>query len=92
MFTESFTVTAAAPIAIILQTGASQVLVGEDDSVSNGPTTAFLIYKPITSSTPRQIKQGDTYIFNVSTPTPIGTILGYVKLEVGASSTTFLSG
>jgi hypothetical protein len=92
MRTSTFTVNSTGdPEPIIVGTNCRKVTVGEDASVSNWPTTDYLVYGTDKQSTPVQRPAGSlTVIERGSAQSAFnkGSIVGYVATVTG--STTFL--
>lgn len=62
MITRLFTVNSiGAPEPIIVQTVCKRIKVGEDPSQAGYPTTDFQVFKPTSTSGPRQIAVGGVY-------------------------------
>lgn len=88
MKTKTLTVTDAAWVAVTAQTVTKRIIVQEDASVANWPTTDYLVAKPL--STDDQIRKvaGARYTFEKGEyPYRIGSIAGYIKAVSG--TTTF---
>jgi len=89
-YTTLITVSDTQYTAVIARSCCHDVIVGEDPSVVNWPTTNFYVAKPEPTNSPRQIPVGQSYAFSHKfdrKPYSPGDIAGYIKCVSG--TTTF---
>lgn len=74
-------------VAVTASIWTKRVIISEDPSVANWPTTDFLIKAPETTNTPIRRVLGTSFVFESDVPFPAGKVVGYVANVTG--STTF---
>ena len=86
--TQQLTVNSGARSAITAFGPATEIVIQEDPSVANWPTTDFLVSKPGSADTQRRVQAGGQYVFRkIMGIYQAGDTIGYVQTVAG--STTF---